>query len=354
MRYAPCCGLKIYVRNSSEAPCPRLAVAVASAGPTSKALESRQLLSTVNWINPKSGSRDVASNWSTDTVPGPGDDVLIDVSGASPTVTINSNVESVNSITADDPLVISGGGLTVAANSTISGGLSMTGGSLTASGSGVTFTVTGTTTVSGGNLYAQAGASLSLSQLAGYAGGVGYTDTLQATGSGSILSLPKLASISGDTTQYYSFTQVQALAGGDVELPVLTQVSGGPVLVESDGIGSTLNVPVLASFAGVGGRQQFSTLQASKGGTVLNGSLTTFSAVNLPYDSTATQATGQIASFTGGTFSIGGGTLSLPALTDIDGSNLLVSGGASLTLPAPAGYNGGANYNHPYTQLKGS
>jgi hypothetical protein len=104
--------------------------------PTIELLEDRRLLSTVNWTNPTSGSWDVASNWSTDTVPGPGDDVVIDYTGASPTVTIGSNVESVNSITADDPLVISGGGLTIAANSTISGGLTMTGGSLTANGSG--------------------------------------------------------------------------------------------------------------------------------------------------------------------------------------------------------------------------
>src|SRR5271165_6298366 len=84
--------------------------------PDFETLESRQLLSTVDWISPTSGSWDVASNWSTGTIPGPGDDVVINVTGASPTVTISSNVESVNSITASDPLVISGGGLTVAAN----------------------------------------------------------------------------------------------------------------------------------------------------------------------------------------------------------------------------------------------
>ncbi len=85
-------------------------------------------------------------------------------------MTISSNVESVHSITASDPLVISGGGLTVAANSTISGGLTMTGGSLTANGSEISLTVTGTTTVSGGNLYAENGASLSLNQLTSYTG----------------------------------------------------------------------------------------------------------------------------------------------------------------------------------------
>ena len=119
----------------------------------------------------------MASNWSNDMVPRPGDDVVIDVSGANPTVTISSNVESVNSVAADDPLEISGGGLTVAANSTIGGGLSMTGGTITARGSGVDVIVTGTTTVSGANLYAQNGASLSLSQLTNYAEGRLQHDT---------------------------------------------------------------------------------------------------------------------------------------------------------------------------------
>ncbi len=116
--------------------------------PTVEVLEPRQLLS-VSWISKTSGNWNVASNWSTDTVPGPGDDVVIDYTGASPTVTISSNVESVNSITADDPLVISGGGLTVAADSTISGGLSMTGGTLNGSG---TLTVASAFDWTGGDL----------------------------------------------------------------------------------------------------------------------------------------------------------------------------------------------------------
>ncbi len=108
----------------------------------------------MDWISTTSGSWDAASNWSTGKVPGPTDDVVIDVSGASPTVTISSNVESVNSITADDPLVISGGGLTVAANSTISGTLTLsssltTNGLLTLSGNDVW---TGATTNGPGSL----------------------------------------------------------------------------------------------------------------------------------------------------------------------------------------------------------
>ena len=108
--------------------------------PVVEILESRLLLATAHWINPASGSWDVPGNWDTGKVPGALDDAIINVSGASPTVTIGSNVETVRSITTQDPLVISGGGLTVTANSTIGGALTMTSGSLTATGSGVTFT----------------------------------------------------------------------------------------------------------------------------------------------------------------------------------------------------------------------
>ena len=58
--------------------------------PEIQLLEERHLLATVNWISTQSGNWNVGSNWSTGQVPGTGDAVVIDVSGASPTVTINS------------------------------------------------------------------------------------------------------------------------------------------------------------------------------------------------------------------------------------------------------------------------
>jgi len=105
------------------------------------------LATTVSWTSATSGSWDVASNWSPKTVPGPGDNAVINVPGV--TVTISSNVESVNSIKADDSLVISGGGLTLAANSTISGELQMSGGTLSGSGA---LTVGGVFDWTGGDL----------------------------------------------------------------------------------------------------------------------------------------------------------------------------------------------------------
>ena len=171
-------------------------------------------------------------------MPGPSDDVSITLSG-NPTIQITTGSQSVNSLTSTDPISISGGSLSVAANSTISGGLAMTGGSLTASGSGVVFTVTGTTTDSGGSLYAEGGASLSLAQLTGYTGN-GSTTTLEATGTGSTLTLANLASVTEAANNYQAQTQFEALAGGTVTLSALKTINTGTVVLESDGTSSVL------------------------------------------------------------------------------------------------------------------
>jgi hypothetical protein len=306
------------VRSSFSRSRPRGRKAV----PWIEPLEKRQLLTTAHWNSPTSGSWDVASNWSPEIVPGPGDNAVVDVPGV--TVTIGSKVESVNSITSADPLVISGGGLTVAADSTISGGLSMTGGSLTARGSGVNLPVTGTTTVSGGNLYATNGASLTLNQLDSFAGNAAAT-TLEATGVGSTLTLANLASVTEGFNDYPAWTQFEALAGGTVTLSALKTISTGTVILEGDGTDSTLNVGALTSIAETGG-QTYSTLQASNGGTVDDGNLASLSNVNLTVAGTATVSTAQIGSYNGGTITINGGSPNFSGLTSFNSGNITVSG----------------------------
>jgi hypothetical protein len=55
-------------------------------------LERLVLLSNVAWNSTRSGFWDVARNWSTGDVPGPNDDVVINVVGATPTATIRTAV----------------------------------------------------------------------------------------------------------------------------------------------------------------------------------------------------------------------------------------------------------------------
>ena len=118
----------------------------------------------------------------------------------------------------------------------------------------------------------------------------------------------KLTTITEDTGSYSSRTQIQALSGGDVELPKLTTISGGPVQLESDGSGSTLNINVLTSIQGNGGQQYYSGLQATNHGTVSDAALVTINKANLTLDGTGTLSINQIATFTVGTLSLSAGT----------------------------------------------
>ena len=294
---------------------------------------------TVEWISPSSGNWDVASNWSTGTVPSSNDDVIIDVPGASPTVTISSGSVSVLSITASDPLSITGGSLTVAANSTIGGGLSMTGGSLVANGSGTLLTVTGTTTVSAGSFSAQSGATLSLPQLTTYTNPYGYNDNtyFEATGANSVLSFPALTSL-GNLQSTLVF---QATQGGRVLDSALTTIASPSQADEyleiyADGTNSEVDVSGLDSLDVTIGY-----LRVIDSGTVLDGNLTSLDNMNVTLDGTGTLAIDQWTSFTASSITITGGTYTLD-LTNFNSSSAYVDTGANLT------FQNLASYANPY------
>ena len=320
-------------------------------------LEARTLLSNVTWTGSADGkSWAVAGNWSGDAVPGSSDDVTINL-GGNPTIQITTGSQSVHSLSSSDPIAISGGSLSVAASSTMSGGLAMTGGSLVASGSGVVVTVTGTTTDSGGSLYAQSGASLSLAQLTAFAGN-GNTTTLEATGAGSTLNLANLASVTEAANNYQATTQFEALAGGSVTLSALHTINTGTVVLESDGTNSALNVSALTGFTEANGWTT-STLQASNGGTVSDSSLASLSDVNVNIAGAAENLTlGSLTSYGSGNITVSGGaTLSLPGLTGYTGNSgtttLEATGaGSTLTLANLATITESANSYQATTQFE--
>ncbi len=162
--------------------------------PSLEPLESRQLLSTIDWIGPGT-NWDTGSNWSGGNVPGPGDSAVIDTATPA-TITIQSgdNIQ-IQGITTSgtDTLSIAGGALTVTAGqSTLGGPLSMIAGSLTASGSGASLTANGSTTASGTSFYADSAATLSLPQMLSY---TSDNSTFWAEGAGSVLDVSALANL---------------------------------------------------------------------------------------------------------------------------------------------------------------
>ncbi|MDZ4783837.1 MAG: hypothetical protein SGJ19_26615 [Planctomycetia bacterium] len=82
-------------------------------------LEFRTLLATVSWAVDRDGFWDVAGTWSTGAVPLSGDDVIIDRPGADVTVTLRSGTATVNVLTSQESLVVTGGTLSVGRDSTV-------------------------------------------------------------------------------------------------------------------------------------------------------------------------------------------------------------------------------------------
>ena len=297
-------------------------------------------VSVVTWSGGGDGhSWNDAANWTDLEVPGSTDDVVIDVAG-SPTIDLSGNI-SVQSLNSSDPIDILEGSLAVTSGSSqLTGGLTVSSGaSLTVAGSGTTFDVTGTTVIDGASLYVQDGGSLSMPAATSYSGIVGGTSMLEASGAGSSLSLPNLATIAEDTTSYESVADVLALSGGTVSLTGLTQINLGPVVLESDGDDSLLDISALTTFQGPSGQAHASIFQATLGGTV-NTILSNTDHVNLTLDFSGDIDYGLLTSFTNGIANINQGHVLYGNLTDIDGSSFQLSGGATLNMPAVTSYSG--------------
>ncbi len=311
--------------------------------PRLEGLEARQLLSTDFW-NGKAGDNlwSDAGNWSAG-VPGSTSDVDIPSGFATIQYTSAAGNTTIDSIVAASPIDISGGALTVqsssAISSTISAGLTMTGGSLTASGSDTAVTVTGTTAVSGASLFAENGATLDLKQLTSYSAGPTVTTTVEASGAGSVLDLPNVTTWEGAVGCCWQ-AQVSALAGGEVSLPALATDKGGATRVLAQGTGSVVDLSALPKLISDQGGN-YSALQATQGGQIKSPSLTNLSDVLFTIDGTGTQDTTQITSFVGDTLTVTGGSPSFTGLTTIDGSNISVSGGVNLKLAGVTEYTGG-------------
>ncbi len=110
-------------------------------------MEPRTLLTAVSWTGTAGDNNwDTPGNWSTDSVPGAGDDVTIAI--AANVVHSNNVTDSINSLTSSEPLTISGGTLSIAAASTLST-TTISGGTLSIA---ATSTITNTLSITGGTL----------------------------------------------------------------------------------------------------------------------------------------------------------------------------------------------------------
>ncbi|HQX51029.1 MAG TPA: CARDB domain-containing protein, partial [Planctomycetaceae bacterium] len=120
-------------------------------------METRVLLSTVNWISNSSGFWDDPGNWQdrstlANRVPDGSDDVLIDRGAGNPTITVRDN-RTVRGLTDRETILITGGTLTVNGASQINGGkLTLNGRNLAANDT-VLMTTTGKLDWKSGTIY---------------------------------------------------------------------------------------------------------------------------------------------------------------------------------------------------------
>ncbi|HET6249366.1 MAG TPA: CARDB domain-containing protein [Tepidisphaeraceae bacterium] len=105
---------------------------------SAEGLEPRRLLAAVSWVGASSGDWDTAANWSNAAIPTAADDVTINTSPGI-TVTHSTGNDAVNSITSNNPFILSGGSLTVATTVSLTKSFTIAGGIL----SGATITGTG-------------------------------------------------------------------------------------------------------------------------------------------------------------------------------------------------------------------
>ena len=112
----------------------------------------------MSWVAGASGDWDVSANWNCNpALPGPADDVTINPLSAI-TVTHSQGSDSINSLNCGDALLFSGGALSIAGTSQLTGTLTINGGAINFNGTGG---VAGTASLSGGTLAGSGAASFS-------------------------------------------------------------------------------------------------------------------------------------------------------------------------------------------------
>ena len=221
---------------------------------------------------------------------------------------------------------------------------------------GGTYTLTKLTDIDGSSLYAYSGGKLTVPNVASYQPD-GYDTYLSASGNGSLLSLPGLASLT--PTNYYGSTSISASAGGDVELTGLATINTSSyyssVNLTAAGGSSLVDVPSLTTVV-----TYYGGLAATSGATVvLNSGLTSLDGVTVTVDGTGTLQNAAFTSLTSGGITVNGGaytTSSSPfwGLTDIDGSSLSVQNDGMLTLPSVGTYSYSSYGYTPTFMVSGS
>ncbi len=290
------------------------------------------MMSAVAWTGGGNGtSWTDANNWSTRAVPGPADDVTINLPGAA--VTLASGSQSIHSLSVADPLTLAGGTLAVATTVraasplTLAGG-TLSGGTLSAATAGGTALVL---TQSGGTLAGVTVGSATVVDGTGTSAAAGVSTAATVTGGLVLNGTLDLGAASGSYYGRVYFAGSQTLGGvGTVQFggrasnalyaqgtgtapATLTVGSGVTVHGQSGTVGGQFagDSFVLAGTVRADGAGGTVTVIAGVGGTLVDqGTLAASTGGTLAVQSTVTvTGSGAVASSVGGAVTFADGVL---------------------------------------------
>lgn len=214
---------------------------------------------------------------------------------------------------------------------------------------GGTLDLSSVTNVDGVRFRSAGGTTLSIPGLARYKDTAGCCGTsFEANGKASRIVLPALVSVDGNPVTSWQ-TEFRAFAGGRVEAPVCTGFTSGSASLLADGAGSVVDFSALSNVVAAD-----LIIEARNAGSVIVPSLVDGSRVGLTVRGTSFVSTGQwtrlrditsdasqlslnqvsLLTPRGRISLLRGGSLGLPAVTNVDGISFNLSGASTLSLPA--------------------
>lgn len=214
----------------------------------------------VSWAVDADGQWTSPSNWSTGSLPAPGDDVTLDRPLGSYTISLTFGSQAVRSLFANENLSISGGTLSLSAPSTVNGPLSLTGGTLSTTSPLI---LTGPASLTSG---AQLFGTLSLAN----------TATLSVAAG----TLPAASAFVGPGAVTFVASAGTSTVSGSYSVGATTLLAGSKVAFNSP-------VTVAGALDLAGSPTQFNTVSASFAAPVSAGSISLASA-NATFSSSVT------------------------------------------------------------------
>ena len=318
----------------------------------------------VMWNVDSDGYWQVASNWSSyPNLPGSADDVTIDRTTAGITVTHSLGSDTINSLTCNEILVLSGGSLTINNAVQINNVFTINGGTVNFNGNSIS-TVSGVSTFSAGTIGGSGPASFdNLTWTGGgFMTGTGSTEilngqsmTLSGTGyhllartidnygTATVIGLSGLNPYSGGSTPTFNnnaggIFELQSTGGLDPYSSIPGVFNNGGTFRKTTSTGTanvssywtfnnsgtvqvqsgTLNVSGAFNNTGTAEVQAGNTMSLSGGGTS-TGTFNVFSGATL--------------NFSGGTHSLGGATFNNSGTINFNGATVNFNGGTVTTVP---------------------